>query len=343
MASFVIFLLGHLSGNLNLASNKCKLRSDFEIQQLKKAMDCEENEFQQNQTAIYSLLDRSEKEHLAALCETKLDALDATFNRRQQIRISNYPEDDRFYIDDKNTGSLYFDLYEPESICFSEERFGTEVRFKAFGDGPKFVCGISMIQAQESCLVYSVGSDNDFQFEQAVKNHMGCEIHTFDPTMKEMTFKGDAYSTFHPWGLGTDGDIVNFEQSKHTTKFVAMSFETIIKKLGHKGRKIDILKIDCEGCEFSAIPSLLESISKGELKVDQMLNEMHRHHDQRTRPKLPQFFGALDSAKMCIFHKERNHWGCGGDWCVEYAFASEEFLRRANPNVLCPEQNMTVE
>ena len=34
-----------------------------------------------------------------------------------------------------------------------------------------------------------------------------------------------------------------------------------------------------------------------------------------------------DDARMRVFHKERNHWGCEGYRCLEYAFVSEEFLR----------------
>lgn len=53
-------------------------------------------------------------------------------------------------------------------------------------------------------------------------------------------------------------------------------------------------------------------------------------------PAVHDFFAAADRAKLRIFHKERNHWGCNGYLCVEYAFASEAFLREANAALLCP-------
>lgn len=79
-----------------------------------------------------------------------------------------------------------------------------------------------------------MGSNNQIHFEKSVKIFMGCETHTFDFTLKR-PFVGDQYATFHPWGLGLDdgGGIMK-------------SMETIMTELGHQGRTIDILKIDCE-------------------------------------------------------------------------------------------------
>lgn len=122
-------------------------------------------------------------------------------------------------------------------------------------------------------------------------------------------------------------------------KWSGKSFETIIRELGHENRTIDVLKIDCEGCEWDTMSPLFELISSGIgiVKVNQVLIELHL----RSGPQqLKDFFGNADKAKMRVFHKERNGWGCGGKSCVEYALASETFLREANRDSICPYQRV---
>lgn len=48
------------------------------------------------------------------------------------------------------------------------------------GDGGKWICDAHRIREQEECLVYSIGSNNDFSFEASVLKDIGqhCEIHT---------------------------------------------------------------------------------------------------------------------------------------------------------------------
>jgi hypothetical protein len=56
----------------------------------------------------------------------------------------------------------------------------------------------------KSCIVYSMGSSNEFSFEERVREVApGCEIHTFDPTVRE-TGKGKlAYDSYHyEYGFG---------------------------------------------------------------------------------------------------------------------------------------------
>ena len=119
-----------------------------------------------------------------------------------------------------------------------------------------------------------------------------------------------------------------------------MSFESVIRKLGHERRTIDILKIDCQGCEYAAMPPLFALIASGKIKVDQVLVELHHTKvGRRLRGDfgrtLQRFFAAADTAKLRITHKERNQWGCDGYRCVEYALVSEAFLREANGAVMC--------
>ena len=257
-------------------------------------------------------------------CQEKLDELDANYDLRSTFRLAKY---DKF--NDYN-GRHAYDFFEPEAICFSDERFGTRQRYNAHGDGPKFVCGVDLLHQKsktaEGCLVYSVGSRNDVTFEQAVSLHMGCETHTFDPTLRE-AFVGDEYATFHPWGIGEDGEPDDFGKFK----WIGKGIETIMRELGHLDRTLDILKIDCEGCEYDAMPPLFEAMAAGRIKVNQILIELHGKDFEDIR----EFFDGVDKANMRIFHKERNGWGCSGYKCVEYAIISKEFLREANAAIVC--------
>eukprot|EP00980_Cylindrotheca_fusiformis_P010677 scaffold2384_cov80-Cylindrotheca_fusiformis.AAC.1 len=238
----------------------------------------------------------------------------------------------RGVVDDNLNETEAYDLFEPEVICFDKERFGSKQRFDAFGvaDGP-IICGVDVLAAKsqtpEGCLVYSVGSNNKIDFEMAVKKNMGCEIHTFDPTL-EKPFVGDEYATFHPWGIGVDGEENEYSRGP---KWVSKGIETIMTELGHTNRTLDILKIDCEGCEFVAMPILFNAIAAGRIKVNQIQVEVH---DKRY-PLVVKFFEAADKAEMRVFHKERNHLGCQGYGCLEYALISEEFLREANKASVC--------
>jgi hypothetical protein len=273
--------------------------------------------------------------HLSSCDEKVLDNLDKRFDQQRSER--------RIVMNTSMGDRVSFDIYEPEATCFSEERFGSDVRYRAFGDGPKFICGVDFIARQSAhqgrkCLVYSVGSNNNVDFEKAVHTFMnGCEIHTFDPTLSK-PFVGGQYATFHPWGLGEDGVAGKVGGKVWEGK----SFETIIRKLGHENRTIDILKIDCEGCEWVTMVPLFELISSAKVKVDQILIELHLHLELRSNTQLKDFFWGADKAKMRVFHKERNGWGCQGIKCVEYALASETFLREANRDSICPSKGVSL-
>jgi hypothetical protein len=193
-----------------------------------------------------------------------------------------------------------WNLFEPEWVCESDERVGARLepsgdtgfaialeteRFAAFGDGPKYLCGLDAL-AKKTCLVYSVGSHNDYGFEKAIKTvHAHCEVnkarrmrgvssaprvpsepalrvplqhqvHTFDPTLGLLPgdggsiFLGAAFSTFHDFGLGEPpasggGAAAGVEPWLRKLR----PLRNLTRELGHTGRTIDILKIDCESCE----------------------------------------------------------------------------------------------
>ena len=124
------------------------------------------------------------------------------------------------------------------------------------GDGGKWICdphsigthpggvrGAAQLQGSSSpspkgCLVYSLGSSNEFSFEMDVlARHPNCEIHTFDLGTNPAS---DPRIHFHRWGVAK---VDNVEANMY-------SLLTIQKKLGHMDRQIDIFKMDIEGSEY---------------------------------------------------------------------------------------------
>ena len=121
------------------------------------------------------------------------------------------------------------------------------------GDGPdgvKWVCGLQHLNASSSsrqCVVYSIGSNNQWEFEVRMNELLPhCDIFTFNPTVDIPTPPSviEHKVEFKKWGLaGTDDE--------EKSMFLLSS---IMQRLNHS--HIDVLKIDVEGYEWTAIPAL---------------------------------------------------------------------------------------
>lgn len=187
-------------------------------------------------------------------------------------------------------GRMFFqENWEPTMSCSFAQRVGP------MGDGGKWVCNPHVIQ--NPCTVFSIGSNNDFSFESAIHELLPqCAIYTFDHTTDGSNHP--PYVQFIRRGLGSadNGDgIITLAQ---------------MMRLVNHTTSIDILKIDCEGCEYSTYEQFLT------LDVRQILMEIH-FTDPRTSHSM---FKDLTSNGYVIVHKEPNTLGCSGD-CVEYVFA----------------------
>jgi len=123
-------------------------------------------------------------------------------------------------------GNVWFqDNWEPVIRCVDDKRLGT------WGDGGKWICDPECLLQKNSCNIFSIGSQNDFRFEDAMKPY-GCTINTFDHTTLDAN--PPAHVTFHQIGISSKSD----DQFKSLTDMVELT--------GIQGR-IDVLKIDCEG------------------------------------------------------------------------------------------------
>lgn len=206
-----------------------------------------------------------------------------------------------------------FDPFESEWNCELEERIGTK-----FGDGGKFVCGITSFD--ETCLVYSVGSGLDDSFERDIRAKTSCEVHTFDPTVNTSLLTTAAQEfrySVHSVGLAAN--------ERKFSQGVVKPLSAIMQMLGHTNRHLTILKVDCEGCEYEAFPSVFDGCATGQLTIDQLQIELHTTNFSN----IAAFFEGADRCGLMIFHKERNHWGCAGWRCVEFALISREAAWRS--------------
>jgi len=219
----------------------------------------------------------------------------------------------------KKYGMFYQNHYEPDFVCQHERRIGK------IGDGGKWICDPHRISKQESCLVYSVGSNNDFSFEESVIKEIGkhCEIHTFDfgnyaEGAKQASERSGGVIHYHKTFLGSD------KPPKYK------SLATVVKELGHQGRTVDIFKIDCEKCEWSTSN---EWFDHSGITLRQIQVELHGADLQLT----PKFFDLIYKNNYVITHKEANI-AYGG--AIEYALLKlspkfhEEIVR---PNGAMPE------
>lgn len=230
--------------------------------------------------------------------------------------------------------------YEAGFGCALERRVGDA------GDGGKWVCdpgkilgggvskgdwfgGMGRVKGKRRgrCLVYSFGSNNKFGFERGIwewigvgggDGNGGCEVHTFDHTVRVLKGK-PGFVRFHKMGLGGKDDV---EKGVY-------SWGSIRRLLGHDEVFVEVLKVDIEGDEYEALLPVLE---EGGLKmVRQLLIEVHMPKLDKVPPKrdekgrvirrwdrIHRFFELLYMNDWVIFHKEPNL--LAGGTLIEYAF-----------------------
>ncbi|UJR20132.1 hypothetical protein I4U23_023264 [Adineta vaga] len=183
--------------------------------------------------------------------------------------------------------------WEPTFHCSNTRRIG------ARGDGGKWICDPHQIKLQQTCLIYSVGSNGDFSFETEIKKLIPhCEIHAFDQNLYSCPTN---ICTFHRIVFGNGNQPNN-----------SKSWQTIIQQLNHTDRLIDILKIDIEGSEYDFFPLLFQS--QKSTFPRQILVEVHPVN----KTIIEDFFNTFRKNSYVISNKENNLYA--GAYFFEYSF-----------------------
>ncbi|CAF0933781.1 unnamed protein product [Adineta ricciae] len=205
---------------------------------------------------------------------------------------------DRFHLQhNRNQFSgphyMFFqDNYEPTFSCRFEQRLGCN------GDGGKWICDPYRLQNKTSCLIYSLGSNGEFSFENETKRLLpNCDIHTFD----RKQFNCTEICTFHQANIGS---------GLHDTKSLRM----IMSELNHTGQYLDILKIDVEGSEYEFFKDLFNTTDHLSENIRQILVEIHlsnlvkKVNNETIYDFQPahDLFQLFHEKNYVIFHKEVN-------------------------------------
>lgn len=172
------------------------------------------------------------------------------------------------------------DLFYSIDYCCRKSRFGSE-----YGG---WVCAEELLNTDS--IVYSFGVGRDISFDKELISKCNLTVHAFDPTPKSITWLRKQILPpnffFHEYGVADFNGYVFFnppvnnshvshtilprpETEKSGFKVFVKKISTIKKELGHG--KIDILKMDIEGAEYSVIKSLRRS----QIRPLQILVEFH--------------------------------------------------------------------
>jgi FkbM family methyltransferase len=164
-------------------------------------------------------------------------------------------------------------------------------------------------------VVYSFGVGEDISFDLELIKRFGLRVHAFDPTPKsiEWVIKQELpfEFKFSPYGVADYDGMCKFSppmNNEHISYTVlnrptpwpsieapVRCLRTIMGELGHD--KIDLLKMDIEGAEYSVLADLLAS----HIRVDQLLVEFHHRFPEVGVNKTKGAIKGLNAAGYRIF------------------------------------------
>ena len=150
-----------------------------------------------------------------------------------------------------------------------------------------------------NCLVVSIGVGNEWDFE-LVALELGCEVHAFDPTVGLLqehnrtaniirrTYPG---LHFHFLGLGSHRIAgIRNDQTAYTGPLASgdssamgpmAQLPQLLRIAGvAEGRQVDVLNIDCEGCEWEAVRHIACKHPRSLCNVQQLNIELHTYRSE---------------------------------------------------------------
>ncbi|XP_037082792.1 methyltransferase-like protein 24 [Pollicipes pollicipes] len=140
-------------------------------------------------------------------------------------------------------------------------------------DGSKTVClDDGLLTPGQPCLVYSFGIRDDLSFETEMVR-FGCTVHAFDPTVRLNRTAAALPDALHVHYLGIDGH--SWTHRVDGREFRLLTLDALVRHLGHEGVRIDYLKLDAEGSEWSVLRDQLGGGGGALRRLPQFTVELH--------------------------------------------------------------------
>jgi len=172
------------------------------------------------------------------------DAAISVIEYRSSIILRTHEQTWNAHVPDKHSGLVTHKPFDslPDIIPCDDEVYTDKDN--------KVICGLSRLQAP--CVIYSLGSNGNFIFEEAVSRNTPCVIHTFDCTVSKERLPAvlPERVTYHSICLGSDEEV--------TSQY--RSLGSLMREFGHK--RVDLLKMDIEGFEYRVVEAMYGSFLK---------------------------------------------------------------------------------
>ncbi|CAF1136961.1 unnamed protein product, partial [Brachionus calyciflorus] len=170
-------------------------------------------------------------------------------------------------------------------------------------DGAWYICLDKNAQPNKSqCNVISLGINNDYTFDQEMRNLYDCNLYSFDPFVEDVYFTGirnknpnlkqspvlevDKKWFFYRLGVGSKSNQMKIMNQLKLQDLI--SLENILKITGLEEKIIDVFKMDIEGPEKDIIRDL--DIDYACKYFKNIVFETHRNSKFRDLVKLEKCF-----------------------------------------------------